>query len=255
MPVARLEHDGQSVDIAYLDEGQGTPVLLVHGFASTKEINWVNTGWVRALTGAGFRVVALDNRGHGASTKFYAEADYALPRMAGDAVALLDHLGIAHAHAIGYSRGARICAMLAIRHGARFGRFVLSGAGWNLIEGSGDWTAVRDGLLAPSLADVTDPRARTFRAFADQTRSDRQALAACVVALDDRLAEDDFRHVKNPVLVAVGTEDEIAGDGERLAALFTHGQFLAIPRRDHMKAVGDRVHIAGALEFLSNDRP
>ena len=54
------------VEIAYLDEGGGEPIVLVHGFASTKEVNWVLPGWVTTLTRAGRRVIALDNRGHGA---------------------------------------------------------------------------------------------------------------------------------------------------------------------------------------------
>ncbi len=58
-----------SVDIAYLDEGEGEPIVLVHGFASTKEVNWVQPGWVSTLTRAGRRAIALDNRGHGASSK------------------------------------------------------------------------------------------------------------------------------------------------------------------------------------------
>jgi len=65
-----------NVDIAYLDEGAGEPIVLVHGFASTKEINWVNPGWVSTLTRAGYRVIALDDRGHGASQKLYDPADY-----------------------------------------------------------------------------------------------------------------------------------------------------------------------------------
>ncbi len=64
-----FRNDG--VDIAYLDEGEGEPVVLVHGFASTKEVNWLNPGWVSTLTRAGRRAIALDNRGHGASAKLY----------------------------------------------------------------------------------------------------------------------------------------------------------------------------------------
>ena len=59
------------VEIAYLDEGAGEPIVLVHGFASNTQVNWVNPGWVETLTGAGRRAIALDNRGHGASSKLY----------------------------------------------------------------------------------------------------------------------------------------------------------------------------------------
>ncbi|GIL00320.1 MAG: hydrolase [Alphaproteobacteria bacterium] len=250
MPVATIVNADRRLDLAYVDAGEGPVVLLVHGFASSKEVNWVATGWVKAFVAAGLRVIAYDNRGHGASTKFYDEADYALETMAGDAVALLDRLGIARAHIVGYSMGARISATVAVHHGDRLGRVVLSGGGWSMVEGSGDWTPVRDGLLAASIDEVTDPRARMFRAFAEQTRSDRRALAACVVGVRQRLDPDELRRIANPVLVAVGTEDEVAGSGERLAELFAHGRFLPIPRRDHMKAVGDRVHIAGVIDFL-----
>src|ERR1700694_761513 len=101
------------VEIAFLDEGEGEPIVLVHGFASTKEVNWVYPGWVSTLVGAGRRAIALDNRGHGQSSKLYDPADYHTDRMVEDVLALLDHLGLARADLFGYSMGARICAFLA----------------------------------------------------------------------------------------------------------------------------------------------
>src|SRR5687767_7511875 len=101
-----FQNDG--VDIAYLDEGEGEPVVLVHGFASTKEVNWLNPGWITTLTRAGRRAIALDNRGHGASGKLYDPAAYHSAIMAEDVRALLDHLRIARADVMGYSMGARI---------------------------------------------------------------------------------------------------------------------------------------------------
>ncbi len=87
-------HHG-SVELAFLDEGQGEPIVLVHGFASSKEVNWVQPGWFATLKGAGRRVIALDNRGHGASTKLYDPADYHTDENGrATCVALLDHLGL-----------------------------------------------------------------------------------------------------------------------------------------------------------------
>src|SRR6185312_10964609 len=91
------------VELAYLDEGRGDPIVLVHGFASTKEVNWVQTGWISALTGAGRRVIALDNRGHGASSKLYEPSAYHSAAMADDVRALLDHLNLPRADVMGYS--------------------------------------------------------------------------------------------------------------------------------------------------------
>src|SRR6202158_37039 len=94
-----------SIEIAYLDEGAGEPIVLVHGFASAKEVNWVQPGWFATLKGAGRRVIALDDRRHGGSSKLYDPADYHTTKMAGDVAALLDHLRIERADVIGYSMG------------------------------------------------------------------------------------------------------------------------------------------------------
>lgn len=239
------------VEIAYLDEGSGDPVVLVHGFASTKEVNWVNTGWVEVLKGSGRRVIALDNRGHGASTKLYDPEHYHLGLMAGDVAALLDHLEIARADVMGYSMGGRIATTLALNRAARVRALVIGGIGMALADGGGPAEDVARALEAPSLDDVTDPMGRTFRVFADQTRSDRRALAACLRGTRRRIAREELAQMAVPTLVAVGTRDDIAGSGPDLAAIIPGAQMLAIPDRDHMKAVGDRVFKAGVLAFLA----
>src|ERR1700738_2043619 len=94
------------VEIAYLDEGEGDPILLVHGFASTKNVNWVYPAWVSELRKNGRRVVALDNRGHGDSAKLYDAESYHIPIMAADVTALMDHLNIELADIMGDSLGA-----------------------------------------------------------------------------------------------------------------------------------------------------
>src|SRR5580700_6111065 len=168
------------VEIAYLDEGEGDPIVLVHGFASNKEVNWMSPGWVATLTRAGRRAIAFDNRGHGASTKLYDPQLYHTSLMADDVRALLDHLGIARADVMGYSMGARNTAFLALAHGDRVRSCIMGGLGSRLIDGIGLPESVAEALEAPSLDDVTDPQGRIFRIFADQTKSDRKALAACI---------------------------------------------------------------------------
>jgi len=242
-----------NVEIAYLDEGQGEPIVLVHGFGSNKEINWVNPSWVTTLTRAGRRVIALDNRGHGQSTKLYGVDDYDMPLMAGDVRALLDHLGIARADVMGYSMGARIATFLAVHHPERVRSVVIGGLGIRIVEKQGTGLAQRVvvALKAPSLADVTDPDGRAFRSFAERTNSDLKALAACMSRPRTLLTPEQVAGIKVPVLVAVGTNDDVAGSGPELAALIPGARALDIPGRDHMLASGDKVFKAGVLEFLN----
>jgi pimeloyl-ACP methyl ester carboxylesterase len=242
------------VEIDFLDQGEGEPIVLVHGFASTKEVNWVEPSWTATLTAAGRRAIALDNRGHGQSTKLYDPADYHMPVMAEDVRALLDHLGLQRADIMGYSMGARIAAFLAVGHPQRVRSLILGGLGIKLVEGAGLPDSIAQALEAPSLAAVSDPTGRTFRAFAEQTRSDLRALAACIRGARQTLSRAQVASIAAPVLVAVGSKDTVAGPAQALAALLPRGQALEIPDRDHMLTVGDKVFKAGVMRFL-NDRP
>lgn len=246
-------HNG-SVEIAYLDEGAGEPIVLVHGFASTKEVNWVQPGWVTTLTRAGRRVIALDDRGHGASGKLYDPAQYHSAIMAEDVRALLDHLNIERADVMGYSMGARITAFLSLSHPERVRSAILGGLGIKLVEGVGLPESIAFTLEAASLADVSDPTGRMFRAFAEQTKSDLTALAACIRGSRQILTREEVAAIHVPMLVAVGTKDTIAGSAGELAALIPGARALDIPGRDHMLAVGDKVYKEGVLHFL-DERP
>jgi len=243
-------HHGD-VEIAYLDEGEGDPILLVHGFASTKDVNWVYPTWVSELKKSGRRVIALDNRGHGDSAKLYDPEAYHIATMASDVSALMDHLEIERADIMGYSLGARVTAWLSLRQPQRLRSAVFGGIGIGLIEGGGPGENVAAALEADSLDEVTDPVGRTFRAFADQTRSDRRALAACLRGTRELMSKEEAARIAVPVLIAVGTSDEIAGSAQALGRIIPGAQVLDIPNRDHMRAVGDKVYKTGVLEFLS----
>jgi pimeloyl-ACP methyl ester carboxylesterase len=248
-PVQSFDSDG--VRIVYADEGEGFPTLLIHGFGSNHRVNWASTSWTRDLLAAGRRVVAFDNRGHGESGKPHDVAAYRIATMAEDARRLLDHLNIERADVIGYSMGGRIAAALASLHPERVRRVVIGGIGAAMLRGPEGWEVVAAALRAPSLDDVTDPRARTYRVFAEQTKSDREALAACILGSRDPLTPQDAARITAPVLIAIGSDDEVSGKPEPLAALIRNAETFVIPGRDHMKAVGDKRHKQAAIEFLS----
>jgi pimeloyl-ACP methyl ester carboxylesterase len=242
-------HHGD-VEIAYFDEGEGEPIVLVHGFASTKNVNWTYPGWVSELKRLGRRVIAFDNRGHGESAKLYDSAQYEIAIMASDVLALMDHLDIARADVMGYSLGSRMTAVLASEHPQRLRSIILGGIG--MITGGGPGENVATALEAPSLDDVTDPVGRTFRAFADQTRSDRRALAACLRGSRRLMTREEAAAIAVPTLIAVGTADDIAGSAAALGEIIPDSKVLDIPGRDHMRAVGDKVYKAGVADFLSS---
>jgi pimeloyl-ACP methyl ester carboxylesterase len=243
-----FHHDG--FDLAFIDQGEGEPVLLIHGFGSSHIVNWVTPGWVKTLTEAGYRAIAFDNRGHGASSKSYEPEDYRAQKMAGDAAALLDHLGIPRAHVMGYSMGARIAAFMALDYPSKVATLILGGLGEGMVKGVGDWDPIADALLAEDPSSITHPRGKMFRTFADQTRSDRLALAACIRTSRDLIGAEEVAGIYQPTLVAVGTTDDIAGSPSKLAELMPHGEAFAIEGRDHMLSVGDRTFKKRALAFL-----
>jgi pimeloyl-ACP methyl ester carboxylesterase len=128
---------------------------------------------------------------------------------------------------------------------------IFGGIGIGLIEGGGPGENVARALEADSLDEVTDPVGRTFRAFADQTRSDHRALAACLRGSRRLMRREEAAGIAVPVLIAVGTADEIAGSADALGKIIPGSRVLNIPNRDHMRAVGDKVYKSGVLDFLA----
>lgn len=238
------------VSIAYDDLGDGRPVVLVHGFASQRRRNWEEPRWYEALRGAGWRVVALDCRGHGESDKPHDASAYAIEHVAGDVLRLLDHLSIERAALMGYSMGARISAALLSRHGDRFTAAVLGGVGKGMIgERRGAETIAR-ALEADDAASVTDAGALAFRAFAEAGRNDLRALAACMRGLRSTVDAADLARIATPVLVVVGDRDTLVGDPQPLVDAIPGARLVIVPGRDHLSTVGDKRYKQAALEFL-----
>jgi pimeloyl-ACP methyl ester carboxylesterase len=242
-------HD--DVDIAYVDVGTGDPVLLIHGFASNHTANWRSTGWIDTLTGDGRRVIAMDVRGHGASSKFYEPLQYRPALMAEDAANLLRHLGIARADVMGYSMGARVAALLAVAHPSLVRSLIIGGMGISLVNGIGGEKAISEALLAPSPENIANEQARGYRTFADRTKSDRRALAASILEQRQPVPASELAKIAAPTLIAVGTRDMVAGSARELAALIPGAIVADIPNRDHMLATGDKAYKAAVLDFLA----
>jgi pimeloyl-ACP methyl ester carboxylesterase len=128
---------------------------------------------------------------------------------------------------------------------------ILGGMGEGLLRGAPNAEAIAEGLLAPSAEDVVNPMARMFRRFAEATAGDRRALSACMRVQRTLIDAAMLGSIVAPTLIAVGTEDEVSGDLDALAALIPGAEALPIPRRDHNRAVGDKVFKEGVLSFLA----
>jgi pimeloyl-ACP methyl ester carboxylesterase len=245
----------QSARIAFLDiaptgPDRGEPIVLIHGFASNRAVNWGNTLWTQTLTRDGRRVIAPDNRGHGESQKFYEPRQYSLLAMAADIIELMDYLGVQTADVMGYSMGARITSFLAVDHPGRLRSAILGGLGMRLLMSDPNYKAIVAAMEAPSAGSLTDEIQRSFRAFAEQTNSDLPALAACMAGTRELLTPEQVAAIRVPVLVAAGTKDMLARDYRELAKLIPGAEVLEIPGRDHNLAVGDKVYKQGVLDFL-----
>ena len=244
-----MDFDSDGVRLHYEVHGpaNGKPIVLVHGFASDYQLNWVGSRWQETLTGSGFMVIGLDCRGHGRSDKPHDPAAYATATMAGDVVRVLDQVDVRQAAYLGYSMGARIGLEVAMLHPERLTRAVLGGIGTaGAIERS---DAIARALLSGEPTD--DPVAQTFYRFAAaRPTNDLRALAACIQGLKPNADPARLAHVRVPILVVVGEDDLIARGAPELVELVPTARLVTIAGRDHMSAVVAREFKQAALEFL-----
>ena len=243
--------DSAGVQIAYEQLRGGRPVVLVHGFAADRVANWKAPGWFDLLRDAGYRVAALDCRGHGASDKPHDPDAYGAENMGGDVLRMMDLLAIERALLMGYSMGAGISLDLLLNHADRFERVVLGGVGGSTLEQRADTDVVAAGLEAEDPASLTSERARAFRAFADQSNNDRRALAACMRRPRQPTDPAALADVRTPVLVVAGENDTLVGDPGKLAAAIPGAKAVVVPGRDHLTAVGDQLYKDSVLSFFA----
>ncbi len=239
------------VRLAYNVTGEGKPLLLVHGFASSRLQNWGSTGWIDRLAREGYRVVSFDCRGHGQSDKPHDPAAYG-PHMAGDILTVMHAAGLPAAYVMGYSMGAMLTIDLLMRHPERVLKAVAAGLGENYFTEQQDWREnVATALLIDDPSLIADNEARKFRIFGGQKGKDRLALAACMRSPRQKYAPDELKASTRPVLVVTGETDTLVGSPFGLAGAFADGRAVLLPNKDHMTAVGDPGYKHAVLEFLA----
>lgn len=248
-----MSEEGHRIATYSWGEDDAPVVLAVHGFASSCRDNWVNTGWVRELLGAGFRVLGVDQRGHGASDRPHDAAQYTMDALVRDIEVVLDTYLIDTVRYLGYSLGARVGWHVAVELGDRIERAVLGGIPDGRPLGRLDLAQAR--AFAERGEEVTDKVTRNYITLAERVPgNDLRAIIALAEGMRFGDADPDLGHPpQQRILFATGTEDAILEDSRRLAAAVPNGTFVEVPGRHHFNAPGSRDFRHAGVEFLRAD--
>ena len=236
--------------LAYELEGDGVPVLLLHGFATDSFINWVRPGITDALVKSGYRVILLDQRGHGGSGKPHEPEAYGDDAMVRDAQALLDHVGVGNVLGAGYSMGARNMVGL-VGADPRVRAAVFGGIGSNMLHAREFGSSLADAMLAEDKKTITDRFAKSFRDFADLTGADRQALAA--IQNNPRGPLKGLDAIGVPTLVLCGDNDPMVGSPHELAAAIPDSRAVIVGG-SHLNVVNNPDFHREMLAFFDEHR-
>jgi pimeloyl-ACP methyl ester carboxylesterase len=257
--------DSNGVRIHYQVEGQGEPVLLVHGFAANIPLQWVFPGIMPALAKE-YRVIAMDTRGHGRSGKPHDPPKYGM-EMVEDCVRLLDHLKIHRAHVVGYSMGAVIAGKLIASHPDRVLSATLGGAPClrhtdnirffdeladDLDQGKGIGSLIA--ILTPPNRAPLSPDQLRFVNRMNAAFNDPKALAATVRGWKDLIVTDrQLAANRVPTLALVGEFDPLKTKVDAMAAVMANLKIEVVSRADHMDAFGRPQFLRSLQAFLAKE--
>ncbi len=222
------------LELAVHEMGEGRPLILIHGYFSDAETNWIKYGHASVLAEAGFRVIMPDLRAHGESDKPHDPTHYPLDILADDQLALIEHLGLNDFDLGGYSLGGRTVGRMLAR-GCMPRRAIISGMGLQGMTNTGSRKAHFRHILTHLGQHERGSPAWMAEAFLKTTGGDGVALN---LILDSFVDTDEavLGGLDTPVAVVCGTEDDDNGSAAALADILPHGQLITVPG-NHMSAV------------------
>ncbi len=259
--------DSNGVRIHYAVEGEGTPVILVHGLAADLGLNWVRPGIFHELAKR-YKVVAFDLRGHGRSGKPHDSAQYGT-EMVGDIVRLMDHLKIEKAHVVGYSMGGFIALKMAAMHPERMLSVAPCGSGWtpnpdrdlafmhqladSIDRGEGY------GPLLERLQPVGKPVSAARRIMVSAAlslRNDSKALAAMLRSVDAlRVDEAALKNNRLPALSVIGGRDPLKPFADQMCSVMANITEVVVPEANHLSAISRPETLRALEKFLAENSP
>jgi pimeloyl-ACP methyl ester carboxylesterase len=256
--------DSDGVKIHYIVEGQGEPVVLVHGFTASIQVQWGLPGILSKLA-TNYQVIALDNRGHGGSDKPHDPKQYG-GKMVGDVVRLLDHLKIAKAHVVGYSMGGFMTSYMVANHPDRLLTATLGGAGWSqagdarmdFLTELGDSLEAGKGigplivrLTPPNRPKPTDEQIAAINQMLMLT-NDQKALAACIRGMQGlAVTETQLRANKVPTLCLIGDQDPLKAGVDDMEKVMSNLKVDVIKGTDHATAFRSPLFVEDLQAFLA----
>lgn len=259
--------DSDGVRIHYTDEGEGEPVVLIHGFAVNADLNWRRNGITQALSEE-FRVIAMDTRGHGLSGKPHDADQYGI-EMVEDVVRLLDHLEIEKAHVAGYSLGGFLSLKLAAEHPERLLSASPLAAGWEPGENN-EFLSAMDQIIAsleagdgiaPLSGNLGEGREKPglrhtlMVKFLTKYFNDPHALIGVIRGLPEiLLTEEEVRGISVPVCSIVGTRDPLKPGVDAMKGLVADHTVVLIDGADHIEAPWRPEFLEAMLGFLRAHR-
>ena len=259
--------DNDGIKIYYEIEGEGPPVVMIHGFSGNLELKWKETNWVETLK-HNYRLILLDCRGHGKSDKPHGDSYYG-QKMTEDIIKLMEHLSIEKANFFGYSMGAHITFRILLTKpeiiiSAILGGFVLTLNDKQISKDIERIKRIIEAFRAERIDQVKKPMARAFRMVAELRENDLLALAAVQAGwLKDwyetmtspAQMRGSLKKIKVPVMTVVGSTELLPGDKTLVAQLVPDACHFQIQGKDHLTATSDpKFHmvVKAFLDFVNN---
>jgi pimeloyl-ACP methyl ester carboxylesterase len=242
--------NNNGVRIYYEIEGEGPPVVVIHGFSGSLVDSWKDTNLIESLED-NYQLILLDCRGHGKSDKPHEVSAYG-HKMVDDMIKLIDHLSIEKANLFGYSMGASIIYHLLLTKpeiviSAILGGFVLNLNEKEILKGIENTKYIVDGLRAESVDQIKKPIARAFRRVAESRDNDLLALAAVQAGhlkdysdmMTPAQIRSSLKSINVPVMTVVGSSEILLGDKTLVAQLVPNACHFQIQGKDHLTATSD----------------
>ena len=231
MPTITRHDNGLDISIHYKVIGEGEPLVMHHGNGNCIN-DWQTLGFVDALSPY-FKLILIDSRGYGQSSKPHSPEAYSLKNRADDTIAVLDAAGVTQAHCFGGSIGASMCFLLARFYPERFKSYIFATPYFELFDPSiraalavsiNYFVEHLETLIGTKISN--EPIRKTILA--------NDALALAAANASEWFDYHDYIHyIKAPSLIYAGAKEPSIAELTTLSKQLPDNTFVVLPDLDH----------------------